>query len=98
MPLTLDGSNTPVAGGVGYGDGTKIAFTSVGTSGQVLTSNGASAPTWAAVPTVNLATGVTGTLPIANGGTNATTASAALTSLGAPSVSRAFAFALVFRR
>ncbi len=33
--------------------------------------------------TANLASGVTGTLPIANGGTGATTASAALTSLGA---------------
>ena len=32
---------------------------------------------------VSLTTGVTGTLPIANGGTNATTAAAALTSLGA---------------
>lgn len=66
MPLTLDGSNTPVAGSVGYGDGTEIAFTAAGTSGQVLTSNGASAPTWSAV---NLATGVTGTLPAGNGGT-----------------------------
>lgn len=72
MPVTIDGSNTPVAGSVGYGDGTKIAFTSVGSSGQVLTSNGVSAPTWAAVPTVNLSTGVTGTLPIANGGTGST--------------------------
>jgi hypothetical protein len=33
--------------------------------------------------TANLASGVTGTLPVANGGTGATTASAALTSLGA---------------
>jgi hypothetical protein len=32
---------------------------------------------------INLASGVTGTLPIANGGTGATTASAALTNLGA---------------
>ena len=37
----------------------------------------------AASSTANLASGVTGTLPIANGGTGATTASAALTSLGA---------------
>jgi uncharacterized protein (TIGR02145 family) len=33
--------------------------------------------------TANLATGVTGTLPVANGGTGATTATAALTNLGA---------------
>lgn len=73
MPVTVDGNNTPTAGGVGYGDGTELAFTVAGTSGQVLTSNGASAPSWGAVPAVNLATGVTGTLPIANGGTGATT-------------------------
>ena len=36
--------------------------------------------------TANLATGVTGTLPIANGGTGATTAAAALTNLGAAPV------------
>lgn len=70
MPVTIDGNNTPTAGGVGYGDGSELAFTAAGTSGQVLTSNGASAPTWSAV---NLATGVTGTLPVANGGTGAIT-------------------------
>jgi hypothetical protein len=70
MPVTIAGNNTPTAGGVGYGDGTNLAFTTAGTSGQVLTSNGASVPTWSAV---NLATGVTGTLPVANGGTGATT-------------------------
>lgn len=72
MPITIDGNNNPTAGGVGYGDGTELAFTSAGTSGQVLTSNGSSAPSWSALPSVNLATGVTGTLPIANGGTGTT--------------------------
>jgi hypothetical protein len=42
------GSATPTAGGVVYGTGTAQAFTSVGTSGQLLQSNGASAPTWVA--------------------------------------------------
>ena len=37
---------TPVAGAVSYGTGTAYAFTAAGTSGQVLQSNGASAPTW----------------------------------------------------
>lgn len=72
MPVTINGSNTPTAGGVTYGDGTQYATTAAGTSGQVLTSAGASAPTWANPATVNLATGVTGTLPIANGGTGTT--------------------------
>jgi hypothetical protein len=46
MAVTIDGSNTPTAGGAGYGDGIELAFTSAGTSGQVLTSTGSSAPTW----------------------------------------------------
>ena len=44
MPVTIVGSNTPTAGGVGYGDGANVAFTGTGTSGQVLVSNGSSAP------------------------------------------------------
>jgi len=38
---------TATAGGVSYGTGTAYAFTAAGTSGQVLTSNGSGAPTWA---------------------------------------------------
>ena len=41
-----NGTATPTAGAVSYGTGTDYAFTSAGTSGQVLTSNGVSAPTW----------------------------------------------------
>jgi len=37
---------TATAGGAGYGTGTAHAYTAAGTSGQVLQSNGASAPTW----------------------------------------------------
>lgn len=46
MPVTIVGNNTPTAGGVVYGDGTNYASTSAGTSGQILTSAGAGAPTW----------------------------------------------------
>ena len=42
-----NGTATPTAGGVAYGSGTAYAFTAAGTSGQVLTSNGSGAPTWA---------------------------------------------------
>jgi hypothetical protein len=42
-------TDTPTAGGVSYGTGSAYAFTSAGTSGQVLTSNGAGAPTWSSV-------------------------------------------------
>lgn len=49
------------------------------TAGQAIVSNGPiAAPTWQAVPL----TGVTGVLPIANGGTNANTAPTALSNLG----------------
>jgi len=43
-----NGTSTPIAGAVPYGTGTAYAFTAAGTAGQVLTSNGAGAPTWAA--------------------------------------------------
>ena len=39
-------TETPAAGTVATGDGTKIAYTAAGTSGQVLKSNGTSTPTW----------------------------------------------------
>lgn len=41
-----NGTATPTAGAVAYGSGTAYAFTAAGTSGQVLQSNGSSAPTW----------------------------------------------------
>ena len=50
---------TPTSGGVGYGTGTAHAYTAAGTSGQVLISNGSSAPSWGAVT----ATSYSGTLP-----------------------------------
>lgn len=49
LPIANGGTNgtdTPTAGAVPYGTGTAYAFTSAGTAGQVLTSNGSSAPTW----------------------------------------------------
>ena len=52
LPIANGGTNstgTPTAGGVPYGTGTAFAFTSAGAAGQVLTSNGSGAPTWAAV-------------------------------------------------
>ena len=93
----------PTAGAVPYGTGTAYAFTAAGTSGQVLKSNGAGAPTWATVTGTGTVTSVAATvpaflsvtgspitaagtlalaysgtaLPVANGGTNAITASIA---------------------
>ena len=56
--------------GVIYGSTTAaMASTAAGTSTQVLHGNASGAPTWSAV---SLTADVSGTLPIANGGTNAT--------------------------
>ena len=41
-----NGTVSPTAGTVAYGDGTKYNFTSTGISGQVLLSQGSSAPIW----------------------------------------------------
>ena len=66
LPVANGGTNStavPTNGGIGYGTGTAHAFTAVGTTGQVLTSNGAGAPTWAAVTatTATTATNATNT-------------------------------------
>jgi len=61
-----NGSSTPTAGAVAYGDGSAYAFTSAGTSGQILKSNGASAPSFVNVGSVAVASinfGTTGLLP-----------------------------------
>jgi hypothetical protein len=50
LPIANGGTNstaTATNGGVGYGTGTAHAYTSAGTSGQVMISAGAAAPTWA---------------------------------------------------
>lgn len=52
---------TPTAGAVAYGTGSAYAFTSAGSAGQVLQSNGASAPTWA-----NAATGTVTSVSVAS--------------------------------
>lgn len=52
LPIANGGTNataTPTGGGVSYGTGTAYAFTAAGTAGQVLKSNGSSAPTWSAL-------------------------------------------------
>jgi hypothetical protein len=57
LPIANGGTNstaTPTSGGVGYGTGTAHAYTSAGTSGQVLTSAGAGAPTWSTLAAVRM--------------------------------------------
>ena len=52
LPIANGGTNstaTATAGGAGYGTGTAHAYTAAGTTGQVLTSQGTSAPIWSNV-------------------------------------------------
>ena len=64
LPIANGGTNstaTPTAGGVGYGTGTAHAYTTAGTTGQALTSNGASAPSFGTLGVVGGGTGITTT-------------------------------------
>ena len=52
LPIANGGTNTtdsPVSGAVAYGTGSAYAFTAAGTAGQVLVSNGTSAPSFGGV-------------------------------------------------
>jgi hypothetical protein len=66
MPLIINGNNTPTAGGVGYGNGTELAFTGAGSAGNLLVSSGSGAPTWSSAGTVavtSVSFGSTGLTP-----------------------------------
>lgn len=74
------GVNSLTSNGVLLG-GIAVTATAAGTTGQVLKGNTSSAPTFGAVSlTADVGSSI---LPVANGGTNASTASAARTSLSA---------------
>ena len=65
------GAGTFTANGVIYGNTTSaLGVTAAGTTGQVLIATTSSAPSWGQV---SLTAGVTGTLPVGNGGTGITT-------------------------
>ena len=77
LAIASGGTNstaTPTAGGIGYGTGTAYAITAVGTSGQVLTSAGAGAPTWTSTASININGTVGATTPAAVTGTIITAA------------------------
>jgi len=90
LKIAYGGTNgfaVPTAGAVAYGNGGAYAFTAVGTTGQVLTSNGGSTPTWTTVVNKIVAgtnitispTGGTGTVTInASTGTTGTVTSVGL--------------------
>jgi hypothetical protein len=48
----------PVAGGIAYGTATSLDFSAAGTAGQVMTSGGASVPTWTNSTSANTASAI----------------------------------------
>lgn len=56
LPIANGGTNataSPTAGGVAYGTGSAYAFSSAGSSGDCLKSNGSSAPTWGSCSSIS---------------------------------------------
>jgi hypothetical protein len=86
IPLANGGTNTNLSSGIATGDllrGTSTGFTrlpSVATGNVLLSGGVGAAPSYGKV---GLTTHVSGTLPLANGGTAATTATSARANLGA---------------
>ena len=88
VPIAGGGTNgtaTPTAGAISYGTGSAYAFTSAGTSGQVLTSAGASAPTW--TTPISLSTANTWTATQTFNGTSSTFGAVLLNSAETATVS-----------
>jgi len=76
LPIANGGTNsnaTPTQGGVGYGTGTALSYTSAGTSGQVLQSNGTSAPSFVNASSFAVTSLVAGTNISISGSTGAVT-------------------------
>lgn len=87
VPVTVPNGGTGLtaltAKGVLVGAGASPVAPVTGTAGQVLRADGSANPAFGAVDLAN-GSSVTGLLPVANGGTGATTAAAARAALGVP--------------
>lgn len=86
------GTNSPVAGGIAYGDGSAYVFTVAGTAGQVLASGGAGAPTWTTAATgsvTNVSALTLGTTGTDLSSTVATSTTTPVITLNVPSASAA---------
>ena len=76
-------------------NGTSVTLSTAAVSGDIVEFVAYATGSVIQLP-INLASQVTGTLPIANGGTNATTSSQALTNLGGTTLGKAIAMTIVF--
>jgi hypothetical protein len=76
--LQLGPSDTPTAGSVPYGTGSTLAYTSAGSSGQFLQSNGSGAPTWVTAA----GSGTVTSVAVSGGTTGLTTSGGPITSSG----------------
>lgn len=89
IEISKGGTNATsfTSNGVSYYDGSKVASTAAGTSGYVLTSNGASAPTYqvagSTIP-INAQTGTTYTLAASDAGKLITLTNASAITLTVP--------------
>jgi len=95
LPIANGGTNstaTPTNGGITYGTGAALAYSVAGTSGQVLQSNGAAAPTWIAQSSIAAGSATNATLAttatLATLATLATTATLATLATLATSASK----------
>jgi hypothetical protein len=80
LPIANGGNNsaaTPTAGGIVYGDGSSHQVSAAGTAGQVLVSNGTSAPGW-----TNAATGTVTSIATGNGLSGGTITTSGTLTLG----------------
>jgi hypothetical protein len=86
MAVTINADNGAVSGSAG------LKYSSDSTGVLALQTNGTTAVSISTAQVVTL----TNALPIASGGTGATTASAALTNLGALTTGKSVALAMIF--
>ena len=81
LPLGRGGTGdalSPVAGAVVYSTGSKFALSTLGSIGQVLTSNGTAAPTWVTLT----GTGTVSSVAVSGGTTGLTTSGGPITTSG----------------
>lgn len=76
--LQFDASGSPTAGGILYGTGSMLSYSTAGTAGQVLVSGGSGAPTWSTVTGLGTVTSVN----VSGGTTGLTTSGGPVTTSG----------------